>query len=140
VNPTPKYILDACALIAYLNDEPGADIVSNFLEQMENRFVSLLLHKVNLLEVYYGYYRERGKSLADEMFGDVLDSGIQILGDISNDMLMEAGRFKGSYSISLGDSILLAVASVSGSAVLTCDHHEFDVVEKAEMIAFEWIR
>jgi predicted nucleic acid-binding protein len=140
VNPTPKYILDSCALIAYLNDEPGADIVSNFLEQMENRFVSLLLHKINLLEVYYGYYRERGKSLADEMLEDVLNSGVQILGDISNDMLMEAGRFKGSYSISLGDAILLAVASVSGSAVPTCDHHEFDVVEKAEMIAFEWIR
>ncbi|MDR1471339.1 MAG: PIN domain-containing protein [Synergistaceae bacterium] len=140
MNSTPKYILDACALIAYLNDEPGADIVSSFLEKMENCFASLLLHKINLLEVYYGYYRERGKYLADEMLEDILSSDIQILGDISNDMLMEAGRFKGSYSLSLGDAILLAAASVSGSAVLTCDHHEFDVVEKEEMIAFEWIR
>ena len=36
--------------------------------------------------------------------------------------------------------VALAEASVSGSALLTADHHEFDVIEQKERIKFCWIR
>jgi neutral trehalase len=39
----PVYILDACALIAYLNNEQGADIVYGFLKMLEDSSVSLLM-------------------------------------------------------------------------------------------------
>jgi predicted nucleic acid-binding protein len=134
------YILDACALIAYLNDEPGADVVHELLQRLGDGSVSLLMHKMNLLEVYYGFYRERGQSIADEMLADMLGSGVRFLDSISDEVFLVAGRLKASHQISLGDAILLAQASASGAAVLTCDHHEFDAVEKVEPIIFEWIR
>jgi predicted nucleic acid-binding protein len=136
----PLYILDACALIAYLNDEQGADIVDGLLQRLEDGSVSLLMHKINLLEVYYGFYRERGQSLADEMLADMLGSGVKFIDSISDAAFLAAGRLKGTYQISLGDAVLLAQASVSGGLVVTCDHHEFDAVEQAEPIVFEWIR
>jgi len=34
----------------------------------------------------------------------------------------------------------LAQAKVSGGALLTSDHHEFDVIEGKENIEFVWIR
>jgi len=133
------YILDACALIAYFNDEKGADVVSYYM-QNANDGTELCIHKLNLLEVYYGFYRKNGKTLADEMFADVIASGIQIINDITNDVFTTAGRLKSSYKLSLGDAVLLAQAIIIDAEVLTCDHHEFDQIVLAEPIVFKWIR
>lgn len=35
------FVLDACALIAYLNDEPGADKVEDLLEQAHRGRIQL---------------------------------------------------------------------------------------------------
>jgi len=134
------FILDACALIAYFNDEQGAEVVSDCLRGLVDGSHMLIMHKINLLEVYYGFYRESGKKLADEMFSDVITSGIEIIASISDTVFTTAGYLKSSYKISLGDAVLLAQASASGAAVLTCDHHEFDPIDLAEPIDFRWIR
>jgi predicted nucleic acid-binding protein len=45
-----------------------------------------------------------------------------------------------SYRISIADAVVLAQASISGGAVVTADHHEFDAVDEKEPILFHWIR
>ena len=134
------YILDACALIAYINGEQGEDVIFDCLQGLCDGSVLLLMHKINLLEVYYNLYRDHGKILANEMLFDVINSGISIINTISDVVFSIAGRLKGSYKISLGDAVLLAQASASSAAVLTCDHHEFDPVALIEPIVFKWIR
>jgi predicted nucleic acid-binding protein len=67
-------------------------------------------------------------------------SPIAVDHEITDEIFAEAGRLKASYKISLADAIALAEASVSGGALLTADHHEFDVVEKNEKFQFQWIR
>jgi len=134
------YILDACALIAYFNDEKGSDIVFECIQGLINGTVILLMHKINLLEVYYNFYKELGKTQADEMFIDVITSGIFIIDNITDTVLTTAGHLKSLYKISLGDAVLLAQAYTSGATVLTCDHHEFDAVSIVESIVFKWIR
>ena len=52
----------------------------------------------------------------------------------------EAGRLKVAYKISLADSIALAQTLVVDGALLTCDHHEFDIIVGKENIRFAWIR
>jgi len=48
-----KYVLDACALIAFLSDEKGANKVGNLLYQSESGVTTLLIHNINLLEINY---------------------------------------------------------------------------------------
>lgn len=36
-----RFVFDACALIAYLNDEPGADKVEDLLDQAQQNHVQL---------------------------------------------------------------------------------------------------
>ena len=48
------FVLDACALIALTNQEKGADIVANILNQAHNGNARLYMNRVNLYEVYYG--------------------------------------------------------------------------------------
>jgi len=100
------------------------------------------MNKTNLLEVYYGVYREYGKKSADDLFDEIKISPVVIKSNLTDDVFSEAGRFKASYKISLADSIALAEASISGGALMTSDHHEFDIIEQsdAENVKFLWIR
>jgi predicted nucleic acid-binding protein len=134
-----RYILDACALIAVLAKEEGADKVAAIYKKAMRGASTLIMHKLNLLEVYYGLYRQRGKEYATEII-DKIKMEITIIHEISDEVFAEAGRLKASYKISLADSVALAAASVSGSFLMTADHHEFDAVERAEKIKFLWIR
>ena len=137
---TERYILDACALIAYLNDEDGADIVEDILIQSSNEITTVSMSMVNLLEVYYGIYRDFGNDKADEVLSEVLSLPIEIISDITLDTLREAGRLKAAYKMSMADSVALGIASVSLLTIVTADHHEMDPVELNEPLQFNWIR
>ena len=135
-----QYVLDSCALLAFFLKENGHEKVSGVLREVLEKKAVVCMHGVNLLEVYYDRYKAMGKKQADAMLDDIKQLQISIRSGIPRAVLLEAGRLKASYRISLGDSFALALASVSGGALLTCDHHEFDVIEKSEPIQFHWIR
>jgi PIN domain nuclease of toxin-antitoxin system len=46
-------VLDAYALMAFFEDEPGADVVRNLLLKAEDGNLKLLISVVNLGEVWY---------------------------------------------------------------------------------------
>lgn len=133
------FVLDACALIAVLKDEDGADNVVAAYEKAYNSEAKLLMNKVNLFEVYYGFYRDKGKDYAEKIMNGVRRSVVSVC-EFDNDVFAEAGRLKAAYRISLADSVVLAQAVISGGVILTADHHEFDAIEKQENIRFQWIR
>ena len=135
-----RYILDACALIAYLNDEKGADTVENIFDLALNGQTSVSMGIVNLLEVYYGILRDLGLSKADEVLNECRLLPVRIISDISDNVFKKAGRVKASYSVSLADSLALGLALATGDSLLTADHHEFDPIEAREPIKFAWIR
>ncbi|GHV35187.1 hypothetical protein FACS1894187_07350 [Synergistales bacterium] len=137
---TKQYVLDACALIAYLNGENGGVLVKSTLIEAAKGNVSIRMNKLNLLEVYYDDYRAHGKEAANVMLEVVRSLPITIISEITDSVFEEAGRLKSSYKISLADAIVLAEASMCDGAILTADHHELDVVEQNEKIIFRWIR
>jgi predicted nucleic acid-binding protein len=135
------YVLDACALLAVFNKEDGGELVRDIIEQAKtDDATSVRMNIINLLEVYYGLYREYGKEVADNIMYKIKTSPIEIIETITEDVFGEAGRLKASYKISMADSIALAEASVSDGSLVTSDHHEFDVVEMAENISLYWFR
>ena len=134
------YVLDACCLLALLQDEPGADKVAEAINAAYNGKATISINKLNLLEVYYNAYRSLGRQQADTMLAEFIKRPVTIHHEITDDVFAEAGRLKATYRISLADAIALAEASVSGRELLTADHHELDIVEKNEKICFHWIR
>jgi len=133
-------ILDACALLALLRNEQGADIVAAAINSTNNGETVIIMHKVNLLEVYYDLYRTLGKEKAVEIMSEIKKRPITINAEITDEIFYEAGRLKALYKISLADSFALAQALVLGGELLTSDHHEFDSIERLEPIVFRWIR
>jgi predicted nucleic acid-binding protein len=135
-----RLLLDACAMIAYLNDEEGAGKVEELLWQSNKGSGNLFMHEVNLLEVYYGVYRDEGKELAEETYERISNLPIKIIEGLKKAVFKEAGRFKAIYKVSLADSIALAEAKVKRVPLVTCDHHEFDRLQAAKELDFLWIR
>ena len=134
------YVLDACALIAMLSNEKGADKVVSAYNEAASGSAELVMNIINLLEVYYGDYRVHGKAAADKMIDMVNMSPIKTIFEIGRDVFAEAGRLKATYKISLADSIVLAQSIVLEGELLTADHHEFDAVKGNEPLRFHWIR
>jgi len=134
------YVIDACAMLAVLSNEPGADVVEDVYNRAASDEVALVMHKLNLLEVYYDLFRAYGKARADEILNDIRVLPIHIYSEITDEILAEAGRLKASYRISLADSIALAQTIVLSGELLTADHHEFDPIDGQELISFHWIR
>lgn len=130
-------VLAACALIAFLNDEPGAEVVAAILKEVS----SVEMSAVNLLEIAYDAIRTSGDPHAGRKLLDVIDQlPIKIHWQIDDEVFQRAARFKASCRISLADSFALALAETLNAAVVTSDHHEFDPLEANGTARFIWIR
>ncbi|HGJ66522.1 TPA: type II toxin-antitoxin system VapC family toxin, partial [bacterium] len=92
------------------------------------------------LEVYYVIHKKTGIEKADEILFELLNSSIIVIDKLEDNVFRETGRLKAKYKISLADSIALAEAKVREAPLVTCDHHEFDVIDKNGDIKFYWIR
>ena len=133
----PVAVMDACALIAFLNDEPGAEVVDAIL-----RDVPLVeMAATNLLEVAYDAVRVSGRmSAAREIIESVRQLPIFVRWDMDESLLEIAAGFKSGHRISLADAVALASAVSRSAPLVTSDHHEFDPLEQAALGRFLWIR
>lgn len=134
------FVIDACSLIAFFNDESGAEKVEALFQKALDEEAEIFLHTINLYEVYYDCVRVKGKEKAEELLSEVSTLPIDIERGISNTLISEAGYFKVNEKVSLADSILLGLAKIKNASVISSDHHEFDVIEKKNLVNFFWIR
>ena len=135
-----KYILDSCAMLAFIYRENGDEVVKSILMQAQGGSVEVYMNKLNLFESYYDIMRSKSLQQAEDYYSMVKASPIKIIDSISDPVFRKAGLLKTQYRISLADSILLGEAFAMDASLLTSDHHEFDIVEKNENIRFLWIR
>jgi predicted nucleic acid-binding protein len=135
-----KFVLDACAVVALVKDEVGADIVEKILKDVDAGKAAAYMNKLNLFEVFYGVRRDEGLAKAQEVYDMIQRLPIIIIDGIVDEVFLESSRIKSSYRMSLADAIALGEASVMGASLITSDHHEFDVIEENEPIKFMWIR
>jgi predicted nucleic acid-binding protein len=135
-----KFVLDACALITLLNKESGYEKINDLLTRAELREISVCINMVNLLEVYYDRIKVSNLERADMFLETIYDSYIEILEQQNKEILRNAGILKAKYKISLADSFALSTAIHKQAALITTDHHEFDIIEQNKDINFLWIR
>jgi len=132
-----RHVLDACALIAYFNDEDGAAVIEGIFSSNKETFMSV----INLYEVCYDAARTSGhEHSVVEILETVRQLPIVIVWEINDELLQAAARFKVRYKISLADSFALGLADVLDASVVSADHHEFEPVVKAGEVSVLWFR
>ena len=130
-------IFDSNALIAYLEDEPGAELVEELIgSPADVGFV----HSINLCEVYYGARREYGEQAAQATMAALRTAGLSVREDMDEELWQEAGRLKADYrKIWLADCFCAALANRVGAEVVTADR-EYEPLKDAGACRVRFIR
>ncbi len=131
-----SYVLDACALIAFFNDENGAEHVEKILLGDGVCLMSI----VNVYEVCYDAAKISGTEQGLKMYKEIQQLPLKIIKVIGKDLLKEAIYFKVNYKISVADSFALGLAKENRAIMVSSDHHEFDIIENSKELEFSWIR
>ena len=129
--------LDACAVIAYLRQEPGAEVLKELMEQPTT---FLTMHVCNLGEVYYDFFREDGLTAAQTAWTNTLALPLALRRDADDVFIQRVGVLKVEERISFADAFALALAERLNVPLVTTDHHEFDAVERKGHARFLWLR
>lgn len=94
--PVPAYVLDSFALLAYFQAETGGAAVRALLEAARDRRALLGMSLINVGEIYYILYRERGAARAEAALADVRALPIR-LHLPTDERILAAARLKAQF-------------------------------------------
>jgi ribonuclease VapC len=128
-------ILDAHALMAFFEKEPGFEIVKeNFVSSISSE-TPLLMTSVNYGEVLYIIEREFGPSKAEDIERTISTMPIEIV-DVDRSLAKIAAHLKASFRLSYADCFAAALANLKKGELITGDR-EFDLLK--DIIKIRWI-
>ena len=119
-----KFLLDTSAVLAFLEDEAGAERVEELLRNEE-----VILPFLVLLETFYITLQEQPEDVAEKRYALLKQLPVTFLGQMDEPILLAAGRFKARFRISLADAIIAAFA-VSQEAILVHKDPELEALRE----------
>jgi len=129
------YVLDSFALLAYLEDEPGAARVASLLSRAQKNEIEIWISIINYGEVLYIVERERGHDSAKTAIATI-DQLPLVVADANRVSTFAAAHIKAHHAISYADAFAVALAQSKGGGVVTGDP-EFKKVES--LVSVEWL-
>jgi len=133
---TSGYLFDSHALLAFFQNEKGAEIVAKILRNSEKRGLDRLICVINLGEIIYITKRRFGDQKKVELLGRVHQLGFKIL-PVPESLVYKAAEFKSEYPISYADCFALACALEHSAKIVTGDPEFKKIVH---LVTIEWIR
>lgn len=123
-----SYLLDTSALLALIEDEPGAARVDSLL-----RNETILIPWVALLEVHYVTTRRQDAAEADRRYGLLTQLGATVLWDNDERLLLLASRLKAGFRLSLADCLIAAHCLRRGSVLVHRDREYQQLAGELEL-------
>ena len=131
------YVFDACAVIALLQAEVRASLVSELLGARQR----CLLHAINACEIYYDLYRRDGQEIADGLQEVLTGYGLELIEEVPSSLWRTAGKLKAAWRrVSLADCFALALALETSATLVTTDHRELDPLAEAGVCPVRFLR
>ena len=121
-----RVVFDAEPLIAHADDEPGSDVVEEYLDAVAVEDTAGYASSLNLAEIRYTIARKYARDIADEYLSWLADLGIETV-DVS-DTWMAASEYVLRYDPALGDSFALATAEDVEATLLVGGDDDYDEV------------
>lgn len=129
-------VLDAYAVLAFFQNEPGADMIRKLiLEAVEGR-LDLAMCVVNAGEVWYSIARKKSAEQADAYLREIQSMPIEIV-DVGWELARQASLYKMKGNISYADCFAAALAKLRKAELVTGDK-EFKTL--AGDIKIAWLK
>ncbi len=122
-----NFVLDTSAIISFLENEEGADIVEALLEKAESGEVDIYLSFVKFVEIYYITIQKKGKKFALERIDSLKMLPVKLI-ESNSKIGKIAGEFKAAYRLSFADTWIAALAK-NKNATLVHKDPEFEYLE-----------
>ena len=120
-------VLDSFALLSFLRDEPGAEMVAALMEKAEERRQPLQMTEVNYAEVQYIIRRKDGEAAWRIVADELVTLPIEFR-PADRPLADQAADFKTRFKLSLADAFAAALAKSRKAELVTGDL-EFKQVE-----------
>lgn len=128
-------LLDSHAILLWIQDEPGAQVVENMLIGARMGHIDLFVCEINLGEVYYSCIRRAGKDRANEIIEQFAILPIETIA-LDWNLIRKASELKAELSIAYADCFAIASAQLKGAAILTGDP-EFR--KASHIVKIDWL-
>lgn len=129
------YVLDASALLRYLDDEPGAARVEQLLNQARTTSAALLISAVNWGEVVYVLMRKLNRTDAAVILRKLRSLPLTVV-PVTDVDAEQAATFKTLYSLPYTDSFAAALSATSKATLVTAD---FDLKSCGSVVKVEFL-
>ena len=125
-------VLDSSAMVAYLSNEPGGELVSSLFQDNE-REVGVCAHAVNLCEVHYHFSLAYDFAAAEKAIAILKGDGIVERNDMDSAFWRDVAflihsQRSAKFKMALGDACGLALARRVGGEFYTSDRAELQHV------------
>lgn len=118
------YVLDASAVLDFLEDGPGAERMERLLKEAVHRGTRLLISVANWGEVFYHQWQERGEQTARGTMSGLSRLPLEVL-PVDLAQVMKAAELKAVHKIPYVDCIAAALAFLQKATLVTSDR-DFD--------------
>jgi len=115
-----RYVLDSYSLLAYAEDEKGADEVGELLKKALDNQAELFLCVINWGEMYYITLREGGKERVELYKTTFAKYPITIV-DADKEITLQAAQYKAFHKVSFADAFAAALSKLKKGQLITGD-------------------
>lgn len=122
-----NYVLDTSALLAYIENEDGADEIGTLLMNALDGTDEISILTVSCIEVYYISIQEQGDIIARDRLRLIEDLPI-VLESLDEKLIRIIGDFKATKAMSFADSCIAGLAKFK-NAILVHKDPEFEQIE-----------
>lgn len=123
------YVLDASAILDFVENGPGADRVAFLLKDASEQNSTLLVSVVNWGEVFYCLWQKKGEDTARKTTASLLRLPI-ILVAVDETLAIQAGEIKVRHKIPYVDCLAASLA-MSRHAALVSSDRDFEKLGRA---------
>jgi predicted nucleic acid-binding protein len=114
------YVLDANAILDYLQDGPGAATVERLLRDAFRHGPGLMISVINLGEVFYLLWKNTGEQKARQTIDDLALLPLQIV-PVDLPQALKAGELKALHKIPYVDCVAAALVMTHSATLVTAD-------------------
>ena len=129
------FALDAYALMALFQDEPGAARVQQLIQEAQSGSATLYMTSVNLGEVVYGLQNKRGPNAAIRALAAIEATEISVV-SVDTNLALDAARLKATNGMGYLDCFVAALSNRFDATIITGDP-DFEKVGGG--VAIEWL-
>lgn len=106
-----RYVLDTSAIAAFTDQEEGATEVERLLDAAQRDECQVEACAISLMELYYIALQEKGEDEATKLIALVKAWPVTWIYPDER-LLLQAGKIKATYRLSVADAIIAAVAKL----------------------------